>query len=117
MSMRNLLLLLLLHFILNDDFHCNMQVTSSGTGGKILPALTRKDRGRFSVVVFERLETYLSLNNWNRQLLDKYCRDFGVGMVAFAQPDEILFNAQVRYVVLLCISIWDRKQEGIPLIL
>ena len=70
-------------------------MTSPGGDGKILPSLTRGDRGRFAIIVFERLETYLSLDAWNRQLLDKYCRDFGVGIVAFAQPDDILNNAQV----------------------
>jgi hypothetical protein len=74
-----------------------MEVVSGG-GGKTLPSLTHADRGRFSVVVFERLETYLSLDSWNRQLLDKYCRDYDVGMIAFAQPDEALYNAQVRTV-------------------
>ena len=74
-----------------------MQVTLVGGDGKTVPSLTHGDRGRFAVVVFERLETYLSLDSWNRQLLDKYCRDFSVGIIAFTQPDEVLFNAQVCY--------------------
>jgi len=72
-----------------------VQVTSPANEGKILPSLTHRDRGRFAVVVFEHLETYLSLDSWNRQLLDKYCRDFSVGIVAFAQPDKALVSAQV----------------------
>lgn len=71
-----------------------LEVVSVGNG-KLLPSLTHADRGRFSVVVFERLETYLSLDSWNRQLLDKYCRDYDVGVIAFAQPDETLYGAQV----------------------
>jgi len=76
-------------------FVAMLQVTSPANNGKILPSLTHADRGRFAVIVFERLETYLSLDSWNRQLLDKYCRDFAVGIVAFVQPDEGLYNAQV----------------------
>jgi len=83
-------------FILESmRYRHRVQVTSAGGDGKTLPSLTRGDRGRFAVIVFERLETYLSLDKWNRQLLDKYCRDFNVGIVAFTQPDEVLFNAQV----------------------
>ena len=88
-------------------FKHRVQVTSPGSERKILPSLTHGDRGRFAVIVFERLEMYLSLDSWNRQLLDKYCRDFHVGVVAFAQPDEVLFNAQVCHVIpwrnILCI--------------
>jgi len=76
-----------------------VQVTSQGKDGKILPSLTHAERGRFAVIVFERLEMYLSLDSWNRQLLDKYCRDFSVGIIAFAQPDNVLINAQVCLVI------------------
>ncbi|CAM6031495.1 unnamed protein product, partial [Sphagnum compactum] len=72
-----------------------LEVVTVGNG-KLLPSLTHADRGRFSVIVFERLETYLSLDSWNRQLLDKYCRDYDVGVIAFAQPDETLYGAQVK---------------------
>lgn len=72
-----------------------LQVTSAVNAGKVLPSLTHGDRGRFAVVVFERLEMYLGLDSWHRQLLDKYCRDFSVGIIAFAQPDDMLYNAQV----------------------
>ena len=77
-------------------------VVVSGGGGKTVPSLTHADRGRFSVIVFERLETYLGLDSWNRQLLDKYCREYDVGVIAFAQPDELLFSAQVSATVFVC---------------
>jgi len=83
-------------FILESvRYRHRVQVTLAGDNGKSLPSLTRGDRGRFAVIVFEHLEMYLSLDSWNRQLLDKYCRDFSVGIVAFTQPNEVLFNAQV----------------------
>jgi len=87
-------------FILESvRFRHRVQVTSASGDRRTLPSLTRGDRGRFAVIVFEHLETYLSLDSWNRQLLDKYCRDFNVGIVAFTQPDEVLFNAQVCHVI------------------
>lgn len=63
--------------------------------GKSLPSLTHADKGKFGVVIFERLESYLNMDKWNRQLLDKYCRDYHVGIIAFARPDEPLVSAQV----------------------
>lgn len=66
--------------------------------GKALPSLThlKGGRGRYAVIVFERLESYLNMDKWNRELLDKYCREYQAGMVAFARPREPLVQAQVR---------------------
>ncbi|XP_048248131.1 bifunctional heparan sulfate N-deacetylase/N-sulfotransferase 3-like isoform X1 [Haliotis rufescens] len=51
--------------------------------GKNLPTLTHADKGKFAVVIFENYEAYVNMDNWNRQLLDKYCRDYNVGMIGF----------------------------------
>lgn len=56
--------------------------------GKSLPALTNADKGRYSVVVFENYHRYLNMDKWNRELLDKYCREFGVGVLGFFPPAE-----------------------------
>ena len=48
-----------------------------------LPLLATAKRGRFSVIIIENYYKYLNLSPWNRQLLDKYCRDYSVGIVAF----------------------------------
>ncbi|VDM98539.1 unnamed protein product [Thelazia callipaeda] len=48
-----------------------------------LPLLTTAKRGRFSVIIIENYYKYLNLPAWNRQLLDKYCRVYGVGIVSF----------------------------------
>lgn len=50
---------------------------------KNLPLLTTAKRGRFSVIIIENYYKYLNLSPWNRQLLDKYCRDYNVGIIAF----------------------------------
>ncbi|KAL1404291.1 hypothetical protein pipiens_000100, partial [Culex pipiens pipiens] len=37
------------------------------------------------------------MDNWNRQLLDKYCRDYSVGIIGFVAPsEETLVGAQLR---------------------
>lgn len=65
--------------------------------GKSLPLLTNLGKGKYSVIVFENWDRYVNMDKWNRELLDKYCREFKVGLVGFMpiQP-EILENVQVK---------------------
>lgn len=58
------------------------------TIGKSLPALTNLDKGRYSVIVFENYYRYLNMDKWNRELLDKYCREYSVGILGFFPPAE-----------------------------
>ena len=51
-----------------------------------LPALTHLGRARYGVVIFETIDVYLNLNDWNRQSLDKYCFEYKVGMIFFVNP-------------------------------
>lgn len=65
--------------------------------GKSLPALTISDKGRYSVVVFENYHRYLNMDKWNRELLDKYCREYGVGILGFFPPaDRRVSGVQVK---------------------
>ncbi|XP_037933336.1 bifunctional heparan sulfate N-deacetylase/N-sulfotransferase [Teleopsis dalmanni] len=65
--------------------------------GKSLPVLTNLDKGRYGVIVFENLDKYLHMDKWNRELLDKYCREYSVGIVGFVTPsEETLVAAQLR---------------------
>ena len=62
---------------------------------KNLPTLTHVNKGRFGLIIFETVKLYLRLNYWNRQLIDKYCRDFNVGMIFFVKPhDEYLTSSE-----------------------
>lgn len=56
--------------------------------GKSLPVLTNLDKGRYGVIVFENFSKYLEMDNWNRELLDKYCREYLVGMIGFIPSNE-----------------------------
>ncbi|KAJ9581959.1 hypothetical protein L9F63_003712, partial [Diploptera punctata] len=65
--------------------------------GKSLPVLTNLDKGKYGVIVFENLNKYLQMDKWNRELLDKYCREYSVGIVGFNPPsEETLIGAQFR---------------------
>ncbi len=64
---------------------------------KSLPYLTRMDKGKYGVIIFENLASYINMDKWNRQLLDKYCREYNVGIIAFTYATEnALIKAQVR---------------------
>lgn len=65
--------------------------------GKSLPVLTNLDKGRYGVIVFENLDKYLNMDKWNRELLDKYCREYSVGIIGFVSPsEETLVAAQLK---------------------
>lgn len=65
--------------------------------GKNLPVLTNSDKGRYAVIVFENLDKYLHMDNWNRELIDKYCREYSVGIIGFVvSSEETLVGAQLR---------------------
>lgn len=56
--------------------------------GKSLPVLTNLSKGKYGTVVFENFERYLQIDQWNRELLDKYLRDYNVGIVGFMPTHE-----------------------------
>ncbi|EEB17253.1 heparan sulfate N-deacetylase/N-sulfotransferase, putative [Pediculus humanus corporis] len=65
--------------------------------GKSLPVLTNLDKGKYGVIVFENLNKYLLMDKWNRELLDKYCREYSVGIIGFIPPsEESLVGAQLK---------------------
>lgn len=64
---------------------------------KSLPVLTNLDKGRYGVIVFENLHKYLQMDKWNRELLDKYCREYSVGIIGFLLgTEERQVHAQLR---------------------
>ncbi|CAG7786790.1 unnamed protein product [Allacma fusca] len=65
--------------------------------GRSLPIMTNGDKGRFGVIVFENYTKYLYMDKWNKELLDKYCREFNVGVMGFMPSrDESYVGAQLK---------------------
>ncbi|XP_006917845.1 bifunctional heparan sulfate N-deacetylase/N-sulfotransferase 3 [Pteropus alecto] len=48
-----------------------------------LPALTENARGKYILIIYENILKYTNLDSGHRGLLDKYCADFGVGVIGF----------------------------------
>ncbi|CAB1325241.1 unnamed protein product [Coregonus sp. 'balchen'] len=61
-------------------FRYRMEI-SPGKGD--MPTLTDKEHGRFTLVIYENILKYVNLDAWNRELLDKYCVEYGVGIIGF----------------------------------
>lgn len=58
-------------------------LTEIAPGKGDMPTLTDKDRGRFALIIYENILKYVNLDAWNRELLDKYCVEYGVGIIGF----------------------------------
>ncbi|XP_072352278.1 bifunctional heparan sulfate N-deacetylase/N-sulfotransferase 4 isoform X2 [Scyliorhinus torazame] len=62
-----------------------------------IPALTNKDRGRYALVIYENILKYVNMDSWNRELLDKYCMEYNVGIIAFHKANEnSLLSSQLK---------------------
>ena len=64
--------------------------SKSSIAGKNLPDLIKMTRnlGKYCVIVFEDYRTYLEMDPWNREILDKYCQTYKVGIIAFIPTEE-----------------------------
>ncbi|XP_057386730.1 bifunctional heparan sulfate N-deacetylase/N-sulfotransferase 2 isoform X2 [Balaenoptera acutorostrata] len=62
-----------------------------------MPTLTDHTRGRYVLVIYENLLKYVNLDAWNRELLDQYCVEYGVGIIGFFRAHEhSLLSAQLK---------------------
>ncbi|KAJ8339762.1 hypothetical protein SKAU_G00343950 [Synaphobranchus kaupii] len=53
-----------------------------------IPPLTHKGRGRYALVIYENMMKYVNMDSWNRDLLDKYCTEYSVGVIGFHRANE-----------------------------
>ncbi|XP_069754105.1 bifunctional heparan sulfate N-deacetylase/N-sulfotransferase 1b isoform X2 [Narcine bancroftii] len=71
--------------------------TEIAPGKGDMPTLTDGDRGRFILIVYENILKYVNLDAWNRELLDKYCIEYSVGIIGFFKANEnSLLSAQLK---------------------
>ncbi|XP_076806907.1 bifunctional heparan sulfate N-deacetylase/N-sulfotransferase 1-like [Clavelina lepadiformis] len=53
-----------------------------------LPILIDDSKGRYALIIFEDIFMYFSLHQWNREMIDKYCLDFDVGIIYFLRGSK-----------------------------
>ncbi|XP_073777219.1 bifunctional heparan sulfate N-deacetylase/N-sulfotransferase 1 isoform X1 [Danio rerio] len=71
--------------------------TEISPGKGDMPTLMEGRRGRFILIVYENILKYVNMDAWNRELLDRYCIEFGVGIIGFFKANEnSLSSAQLK---------------------
>uniref|UniRef100_UPI00398E9AF3 bifunctional heparan sulfate N-deacetylase/N-sulfotransferase 4-like isoform X2 n=1 Tax=Pristiophorus japonicus TaxID=55135 RepID=UPI00398E9AF3 len=71
--------------------------TEIAPGKGDMPALTNKDWGRYALVIYENILKYVNMDSWNRELLDKYCMEYNVGIIGFHKANEnSLLSSQLK---------------------
>jgi hypothetical protein len=63
--------------------------------------------GKYGVVVFEDFNSYLRMDTWNRELLDKYLVKYSIGILAFVQPSEDAFLYDSTKKTRLPVKVWN----------
>ncbi|XP_019377570.1 PREDICTED: bifunctional heparan sulfate N-deacetylase/N-sulfotransferase 3 [Gavialis gangeticus] len=53
-----------------------------------LPVLIDKNKGKYVLIIYENILKYVNMDSWNRGLLDKYCIEYGVGVIGFYRGSE-----------------------------
>uniref|UniRef100_A0A3P9HYK7 [heparan sulfate]-glucosamine N-sulfotransferase n=1 Tax=Oryzias latipes TaxID=8090 RepID=A0A3P9HYK7_ORYLA len=71
--------------------------TEIAPGKGDMPSLTEQNRGRYVLIIYENVLKYVNLDIWNRDLLDKYCTEYGIGIIGFYKANEnSLLSAQLK---------------------
>ncbi|NXN44382.1 NDST4 sulfotransferase, partial [Rhinoptilus africanus] len=53
-----------------------------------IPPLTDNERGKYAIVIYENILKYVSMDSWNRELLEKYCVEYSVSIIGFHKANE-----------------------------
>lgn len=59
------------------------------SGNPIDPLHSSLTRGMYSVIVFQDIHVYMTMNYDDRERIESYCRKFHVGMIIFSEPQHI----------------------------
>ena len=67
------------------------------TGSPLDPLHSSPTRGLYSVVVFQDLNLYMTMNYDDRERIEQYCRKFHVGIIIFSEPQkgDLSFNQTI----------------------
>ncbi|OCT97146.1 hypothetical protein XELAEV_18009369mg [Xenopus laevis] len=53
-----------------------------------LPHLTENHIGKYALIIYENFMKYVNMDMWNKDLLDKYCLQYGVSIIGFLKGNE-----------------------------
>ncbi|XP_030047662.1 LOW QUALITY PROTEIN: bifunctional heparan sulfate N-deacetylase/N-sulfotransferase 4 [Microcaecilia unicolor] len=53
-----------------------------------IPPLAEKGKGKYALVIYENILKYVTMDSWNRELLEKYCVEYSVSIIGFHKSNE-----------------------------
>uniref|UniRef100_A0ABK0LTK5 [heparan sulfate]-glucosamine N-sulfotransferase n=1 Tax=Rattus norvegicus TaxID=10116 RepID=A0ABK0LTK5_RAT len=53
-----------------------------------IPPLTDSGKGKYTLIIYENILKYVSMDSWNRELLEKYCIEYSVSIIGFHKANE-----------------------------
>ncbi|KAM8968491.1 bifunctional heparan sulfate N-deacetylase/N-sulfotransferase 4 isoform X2 [Sarcophilus harrisii] len=53
-----------------------------------IPPLTDNGKGKYTLVIYENVLKYVTMDSWNRELLEKYCVEYSVSIIGFHKANE-----------------------------
>lgn len=59
------------------------KISSSGKNLPDLIKLSRGGVGKYYIIIFEDIRDYYYMDKWNREILDKYCKQFRASIIGF----------------------------------
>uniref|UniRef100_A0A803JPF3 Bifunctional heparan sulfate N-deacetylase/N-sulfotransferase 1 n=1 Tax=Xenopus tropicalis TaxID=8364 RepID=A0A803JPF3_XENTR len=62
--------------------------TEIAPGKGDLPHLTENHIGKYALIIYENFMKYVNMDLWNKDLLDKYCLQYGIGIIGFLKGNE-----------------------------
>lgn len=72
--------------ILESSRFAYHMVIAPGKGD--IPPLTDGSQGKYILVIYENILKYTGMDVWNRELLEKYCVEYSVGIIGFHKATE-----------------------------
>ncbi|XP_014640044.1 PREDICTED: bifunctional heparan sulfate N-deacetylase/N-sulfotransferase 4 isoform X2 [Ceratotherium simum simum] len=72
--------------ILESSRYQYHMVIAPGKGD--IPPLTDNGKGKYILVIYENVLKYVSMDSWNRELLEKYCVEYSVSIIGFHKANE-----------------------------
>uniref|UniRef100_F6TQE5 [heparan sulfate]-glucosamine N-sulfotransferase n=1 Tax=Equus caballus TaxID=9796 RepID=F6TQE5_HORSE len=72
--------------ILESSRYQYHMVIAPGKGD--IPPLTDNGKGKYILVIYENILKYVSMDSWNRELLEKYCVEYSVSIIGFHKANE-----------------------------
>lgn len=84
--------------------------------GRSIPTLTHKSRAKYSAIIFQKLRTYYSMDNWNKKLLETYCQSFNVGIILFSSGNDSLNSSNYSVQSQIVPAVYDYRLVKNPLL-